>query len=776
MSVVKSRLWASSIAVIAAVGIASSASAQQKSANTTAAADTDANAIVVTAQKRSENVQKVPISIVAVSAVGLTNANVENIADLPRLAPDLSIAKGPQTAYTRISIRGIGAASNTAVEPSVASFVDGVYVPRPGSLLTNFMDMQGVEVLSGPQGTLFGRNASVGAISVQTAQPKHEFSAAVAGEYGTANRQKVEGYINAPLASNVALRIAGMEQSQDGFWHNELDGQTYGGSKDAALRGTVKAEFNNVTWIVRADYAHTTGDGFSNFALDATSVSPAQLATLQSRIGGMPDTSLSDRNTNQVVDGGLNDRQWGVMSDLSLRLGDYKLRLINSYRDWQNNQTDGDVTWMPASLLSRVSGYASKSNNEELQLISPQDKLLGGRLDFVAGLYYFNEDYATSEKFQQGSGLCSLLSDVSPHYGALCNAYYLPNGGANVTDGEFSQTLNSYAGYGQANIRLLDKLKLTVGGRYSQDDKHGSFDQTVAYPLMGVLLRAPEADTLRTSGGRFTERVSLNYTPTRDMLFFANFSTGYKSGGFNSGGSSVASNAAGRTFAPETTNNYELGAKTSWLDRRLTLNLTLFRMDIKNFQDRLVEGTNITVINVPGLRNQGAEFEGAMVVSPLLRFNASVSYLDSKFTNYPDASPLPGTLAVQNLSGKPANFAPKWSGSLGAQLGAPLGHTGLRWQLNGNMTFTSQYFDSTVDDNNPLTLQRAYQLVNARLTLFGRDDRWSLAVFANNLTNTKYGLGTTYQTLGSVLGTGAGAVRVLRADPATVGVGLKVQF
>ena len=785
MSVAKPRLWASQIAMISAMGISALGLATSAHADQTPKAPveaSDANAIVVTAQKRSENVQKVPISIVAISGAGLRNANVENILDLPRLAPDLAIAKGAQASYTRVSIRGIGAASNTAVEPSVASFVDGVYIPRPGALLTNFMDMQGVEVLRGPQGTLFGRNASVGAISVQTATPKQEWSGVAGVEYGTANRRKVEGTINAPLAKNVAIRVAGMLQDQDGFWHNNLDGKTYGGTKNAAVRGSLKADFGKLEWTVRADYAHTTGDGFANFAFDPNSVSPLQLATLQAHLGGqLPDTSLSDRNTNQVVNAALDDRQWGVMSDLSLSLGDYKLRLINSYRDWQSGQTDGDVAWLPISLVSRVGTYSSRSNNQELQIISPKD-LLGGRLDFVGGLYYFGEDYATSEKFQQGSAFCAAL--VGPaHPGLLgpCNNLYANGGGVNATDLEFNQSLQSYAAYAQANAKLLRDVKLTLGGRYTKDDKNGTFDQMVPNPFFATL-RAPENDVLQTSGSRFTGRASLNYTPTRDALFFANFSTGYKSGGFNSGGGVPALGSDLRTYAPETTTNYELGAKTSWFNRRLTANLTLYRMDIDGFQDRSFNGISFVVRNAGGLRHQGAEFESALTISPAIRLNASVSYLDSKFTNYTPASALPGLTGTQDLTGKPATFAPKWTGTVGAQVGTTLANTGMRWQMNTNLSFTSSYFDGLVNDNNPQTIQPGYQLLSARLALFGKNDRWSVAVFGNNLTNTVYRLGSAYQLLGAQLGlnngvfAGSTAIRELRADPRTIGAALKVQF
>ena len=234
----------------------------------------DGTAIVVTAQKRAENVQDVPISIAAFSGDTLEKSNVVNIEGLAKITPNLSVAKGAQTSYVRLAIRGIGAASNTTVEPSVAVFLDGAYVPRVGAVISSMLDMESVEVLRGPQGTLFGRNASVGAVSFHTAQPKFgdNVSGEMTGEIGNGDRYRAYGYVNVPVGEKAAFRIAGSQQWFKGYWHNDFDDKQVGGTDDSILRGSFRGEAGPVEWVFRADYAKLKGDGATNIDFDRNSV------------------------------------------------------------------------------------------------------------------------------------------------------------------------------------------------------------------------------------------------------------------------------------------------------------------------------------------------------------------------------------------------------------------------------------------------------------------------------------------------------------------------
>lgn len=786
MKIRQPRLCVSHVALALAVCVAQPTFAQDTAVPVDA---DDSGEIIVTAQKRSENVQSVPISIAAFNDEALTKANVATVLDLGRVATNFQTVRSSNTGSTRIGIRGVGSLANTLIEPSVAVFLDGVYVPRSGSVLGAFLDIDGVEVLRGPQGTLFGRNASVGALSLRSALPRDEFSGEFSGEYGSFNRYKLSGHVNVPLAENVAVRLAGMGQWYEGPWQNRLDGKTYGGSDDIAFRGTLRADLGNVEWVVRGDYTEMKGDGVANFDFEAGSISPARLAFLQAAFNGGPDTNLDDRQMNQFMAAGLVDKNWGVSSTASLDVGGATLKLINSYRVWTNDQTDGDIIFLPVSLASRRSLFDSKSHNHELQFISPEREWLGGKFDMVAGVYYFEEDFALSEILNLGSSFCNVLVPAGPGRTA-CGNYYTANGGIGATDQDVFQNVRSIAAYGQGNIHFSDQLTLTLGGRWTSDKKRGTYAQTSS-PFTQTL-RAPE--TLIYPGiseSRFTYRVSLNYKPSDDVLLFANHSTGYKSAGYNSGGGTPSLSTfdgsgnlvtTKRLFDRESVKNYELGIKSSWLDRRLKANITLYRMDIADFQDRAFDGVSFIVRNAGSLRQQGFEFDVTMAPSRNFSVTGSIAYLDSKFTSFTTASNLPGLTGTQDLTGKPNSFSPEWVGNVAVDWSGDIGSSGLSWAATGNVSFVSDQFVGTVNDANPQSLTDGYALLGARLSLNGPDDRWSVSVFGRNLGNTHYRPLSVYQPLGAALGlnntvfSGSTANRVQASEPRTYGVAAMFKF
>ncbi|MFV0644793.1 MAG: TonB-dependent receptor [Sphingomonadaceae bacterium] len=786
-------LCSSVIALSAMVCAAAPAVAQEAIDNNEPAAEDDAGLdsgeIIVTVQKRSESVQSVPISIAAFNNASLEKANVVTVLDLGRVATNFQTVRSSNTGSTRIGIRGVGSLANTLIEPSVAVFVDGVYVPRSGSVLGAFLDIEGVEVLRGPQGTLFGRNASVGALSLRSALPDDEFSGEVTGEIGSFDRYKLSGHVNVPVGDNVAVRLAGMGQWYDGPWENRLDGETYGGSDDMSFRGTVRAELGDLEWIVRGDYTKLKGDGVSNFDFDPASVSPARLAFIQAVFNGGPDTNLTDRKMNQFMQTGLVDENWGVSSTASLDIGGSTLKLINSYRVWKNDQLDGDTVFFPVSLLGRHSLFDSKSQNHELQFISPEREWMDGKFDMVAGLYYFEEKFRLGEIFDMGSDFCNLLVPAGAVRTA-CTNYYTSTGGLTGTDQEVYQNARSFAAYVQGNIHLSDAFTLTLGGRWTKDRKRGTYDQ-VSVPFMQAI-RAPESLTYPgIDEGRFTYRISLNYKPNDNLMLFANHSTGYKSAGYNSGGGSPALStfdtfgnlvSTRRLFDKETVKNYELGLKSTWLDRALKANLTLFRMDIGGFQDRAFDGVSFIVRNAGSLRQQGAEFD--MVISPARNFSVtgSLAYLDSEFTSYLNGPNLPGIGGTQDLTGVRNSFSPEWSGNFAVDWSGDIGNSGLGWALNGNVTFMSDQFAGSVIDDNPQSISDGYALLGARFTIHGADDRWSISAFGRNLTNAHYQPLRVYQPLAGPFGLnngvfpGSTANRLQAGEPRTWGVAGTVRF
>ena len=775
------------LAAAVAVALAAPADARAQQSETTPGELEAIEEIVVTAQKREESVQDVPISIQAFTGQTLDNAQVVSVAGLQRLVPNFTASRAAQTANVRLTIRGIGAAGNSAMDPSIGTFVDGVYVPRPGALFASFNDIAAAEVLRGPQGTLFGRNATVGAINLRSTNPGDELGGTAGIEWGDYGWQKYTATLDAPVGERLAFRLAGLYQATDGYTENTVTGDQLGENDTTGVRlgGTWRIT-DDLTWTVKYDYSKITGDGFVDNPIIPDTVTPAEMARLNAIFGGNPPevTDPFNRKTNQVTVGDLDDKQWGIVSDLAWDVGGYTVRLLSGYRDWQNSQYEADVLFTTRYLLSRTGGYDSTSTSQELQLISPVDQLFGGRFDFVAGLYYFQEDFSILEQLGMLSDFCTTLI-ANPAQRAACIAS--PNK-ANATVLNFDQDATNYAIYGQGNFKLVDNLALVAGGRYTKDDKSGTFDQKVNNVIANALrLRAPEYDKLELNDDQPTWRLGLNWTPADDMLFFASYSTGYKSGGFNSGGGSVNLGAEKRTFDKETSTNYEVGAKTTWGGGAAHFNVTLFRMDLNDFQDRAFDGTSFNVINAGDLRQQGVELDADYIVLEGLRLYGALGYLDSEFTRYPNASCLPYPAFVnpkctQDLKGERNVYSPKWQGNVGAELSGDLGISSLGYLFRIDAAYRSEANIGGINDGNPQTVEPGYSVLSGRFMVqFGADRQYSIGVFGENLTDQGSCQVRSYQPFNSQLGlldpvTGGTVTRCNTIPPRTLGVAIRASF
>ena len=735
--------------------------------------------IVVTAQKRSENLQDVPISIQAFTGATLRDANVRSVQDLTKLVPTFKFGSGPGTVAARNGIRGLGSFGNSAIEPSVATYLDGVYVPRAGSLNSTLIDIASLEVLSGPQGTLFGRNASIGAISITTALPTNKLEGSAAFEGGSGNRYRGELVTNLPFTDTFAIRFAGLAEKFGGYWHQNQTGQRFGGVDTLSFRLTARWEISpHLTWIARGDYATQSGDNWNNISIVPSSVTPAILSNLSHVLGGqLPTIGIDSNHSNQDVSTAqIDDHHWGVSSTLQYRTdSDFTFKLIDSYRNWRANEQDGEVTFLPVPLLYRNNFYSSRSQNHELQLLSPKDKLLDGRLNFVSGLYYFQEKFDLNLDYNLRSDYCTnAIPFFAPALEGACLAGPQRSGFYN----RYAQDTKSYAGYTQATLEILPRLDLTLGGRYTHEHKDGSYLGVRANPA--AVFGANEDTAFGTSENRFTYRTNLDWKPTDNVLLFATYSTGYKAGGFNSGASGVALTPDQRTFGPETVRNYEAGAKTQFLDRRVTADVTLFRDDVNGFQERALTNVSSIVRNVGSIRTQGVEAQFAVAPAPWIRLNAAVAYDDAKFTDYKNAPPLPWFTGPQDLTGARPTYAPKWSTSEGIELRHAF-TSGYHATLRADVSTVSRQNINAVNDYSPHTFQNAYALVSARLTIYSPDERYSLALFGQNLTDKHYCVNEGYLPLGPQVGAldvkgQTEAVTCFHGNPRTIGARAGLKF
>jgi iron complex outermembrane recepter protein len=745
-----------------------------------AAADATAlDEVIVTAQKRAENVRDVPLAISAFNGETLEKANVVQLFDLQRLAPSLRVDPGARADKPRIVIRGVGSSGGTAVEPSVASFLDGVYLPREGATFATYLDIEAVEVLRGPQGTLFGRNASVGAISLRSGAPRDENTGKVTAEAGSGDRYKVNGFLNAAVSDRLSVRLAALGETFGGLYKNRLTGDRVGGIDTYAARLSAKAQLSDtVQDTLRVAYSRRKGnDYFTPYLLMPDTFPAGGLTTYLSRFASIGSNNVDlepfDKTINQFVDDELGERQTTVSNELVFDIdGGAQIKLISGFNRWNITQRGHHVFGAEAPTGIQLQHTRSTSHQEELQFISADNFLVEG-LSAVAGLYYFEEDLLIDEDFQVGADMCRLALATNPLF-ASC----LANSGIPATDVNYDQKTDSIAAYAQASYKVSRTVDLTLGARWSKDKKDALF---AARPLhaVGALFTTTETTPLELNDSKVTYRANLTWKPTDDAMLFASFTTGFKSGAFNSAASAVALNQA-RKLKPETVESYELGAKTAWLDDRVRLDVVAYQMDIENFQDRSFTGLAFAVVNAGGIRNRGVEADFQIRPVDGFRLTGGVAYLDSEFTSYPGASNLPGLPGTQNLKGKRPTFTPKWSGTVGGEFEGDLGDTGMRWSLRGDMNFTSKANVGGVNDNNPQTVQDGYALLSARATLIGPDGRWQAAVFGQNLTDKGYCTSLAYQPFGALIGGQAGGRAALRCNivgtPRTFGASVAVGF
>jgi len=372
--------------------------------------------VVVTAQKRAEDIQDVPISITAVSGDFMESSGVATLQDLSAFIPDLTLSQSSQVANNRIIMRGVGSVGNSAIEPSVAVFIDGVYYPRPSSVVGSLTDLDMVEVLRGPQGTMFGRNASMGALNIRTRKPTQEFEGKVRASYGNFDAKRVSASVSGGLAENTAGRLSFQYSDRSGYGDNTY---TTNGSRsdvgawdDLNIRGQLNfTPSDNLDITLSADYSRVNNEGGVIEVLNRT-VIPKYAQTISAILsptgpfaptGPVPEmTDGFDYTINQDHKDKANDDQWGISANIEWLVADHTIRSITSYREWKNTTYESALR-LPADLFNRDTKYNTDTVSQELQLISPT----GGKLEYVAGIYYYNESYKIDQNFDIGADFCA---------------------------------------------------------------------------------------------------------------------------------------------------------------------------------------------------------------------------------------------------------------------------------------------------------------------------------------------------------------------------------
>ncbi len=700
--------------------------------------------VMVTAQKREQSIQDVPISISAYSGSYLEETGVRTLEDVSRLAPNFAISNSSQQTNNRITIRGIGSVGNSGIEPSVGVFIDGVYYPRPGSVIGTMLDVQTVEVLRGPQGTLFGRNTPVGALNITTRNPTAEIEGSFELGYGDYNALEVGAMVSGPLSDSVGGRFAVKYLDRDGYGKNTYDGKDFGARDDLVLRGKLNFDISaSLSLLLTADYAKINAAGTAIEILNSTA-SPVFNGTLNALFGQNAMTEDSfDWKINQDHRDDLQDEQWGFSADLNYDFANgIRLRSITAFREWEANVLESAIR-IPTHIVPRITDYETDTFSQEFQLISPG----GETIDWVAGLFYYDEGYDIVQAFDAGDTYCVPVVAVLVGPAAAGQCLMFPQD--RFAESFFTQDLESIAAYGQATWNISDTWSLTLGGRWTDDQKKGDFVQVITNPF-AALVRAPESVLgMERDDSKFTWFSNASWFVTDDTMLFATISTGYKSGGFNSEGGGVPLNEK-RIFAPEETTNYELGVKSKLFNNSMTANITAYRTDLNDFQDRLFDGLSFVVVNAGEVRQQGVEADINWVPREELRIYAGVSYLDSEYLEFPNAPPLPGG-DPQDLKGERKSNSPEWQAAVSADWTGTLG-SGMQWVVGAGWQYVDEQNIGAVSNNNPQSIQDSYSLFNGRIGLIAASGKWDLTLFGNNLTDEGYCITIFAQPLGAQLG------------------------
>jgi len=768
--------------------------------------------IVVTAQKRPENIQNVPISISAVSGQFLEDSNIDTLQDLGAYIPNLSLSQSSQVANQRIIIRGVGSVGDSAIEPSVAVFIDGVYYPRSSSVVGTMADLALVEVLRGPQGTLYGRNASMGALNITTAAPTDEFEGKLRASYGNFNAVRLAGTVSNSLSEQTSGRLSFNFSDRNGYGKNTFTGagneEKFGDWQDMGFRGKLNFTPSDILDInISLDYAKVKNESAVIEAISDT-VLPAYLGTLSFVLnpagpapgGALPETTNTyDYTVNQDHRDNADDEQWGGILDISWAAGDHTIRSLTSYRNWKNDTFESALR-LPADLLNRITAYETETISQELQLISPT----GEYLEYVAGLYYYDEKYDINQQFDLGAAFCPAVRNLvtarsgNPAFGNAALAQCGAGAQTAAINSIFAQELSSLAAFGQLTLNISEQLRLTGGVRWTRDDKDGSFTQLVpntillrpsgANPLAINLRVVDSAPSLAFKENKMTWMTNVSYNFNSNVMGFATVSTGFKSGGFNSDG---ANTVIPRIFDSETVDNYELGIKSFLLQNTLLANLTVFRTNIDNFQDRQFDGVNFIVQNVGELTQKGVEVDLQAQPNENLLIVAGLAYLGSEFKSFPNATNLPAVVAAaqsvgatpppRDLAGERNHFSPKWQMSFVGEWRDRLPASGLGWFIRGEYQHTSSQNVGAETNQNPQSIQSAYDLVNARVGITGSDDRWEVAAYTKNLTDKAFCQTIFNQPIGTTLGlvdpvTGGGMQRCVLGAPRTFGIEASFNF
>lgn len=656
------------------VGFAASAHAQQP-------AEANADEIIVTAQRRAQNVQDVPIAVTAFGPQQLQSAGISGSGDLTFVTPGLNVSRTLN--FAQPVIRGVGTASTSpGDEANVATYIDGVYIPQMTAAFYDFNSISSVEVLKGPQGTLFGRNATGGAVNVTTRDPSADPHIDLEATYGRFDERTFKGYATAGVG-NLAANISVIQSNRDGYIRDIVADQRRAGWDKTLVRGKILFEPTDaITLTLAADYARIDDD-------TGLIVSPVDGNTLGRRLGfAVP---AGDYEAAQSFAPSSKLTQYGGSFKGEFDLGAVKLVSITAYRHNRiRNIADTDAS--PAPLLRIDNTEISRATSQEIQLLSNN----GSRFNWILGGFYFH--------------------NRAGHEPLIVNL-----GTATINQ----QTVNSYAAFADGTFDITPSLSLTGGLRYSSERRTLSGTRGNVVPA-GI----PASRTF----DNLSPRIVLSFKPTADSMLYASYSKGFKSGTFNVSGFSPL------PVDPEKLTSYEIGYKLR-LGPGITWNSSAFYYEYRGLQVQILDPNNgLSLLqNAANARMEGVDSDFTARISDRLSVRAAVAYLHSRYRDFKNAlvtvpTGLGGNAQVRSdVSGNELIRAPDISVTVGMNYKVPLAD-GSSIELANNLFFSGDYF---WDVGNRLR-ENSYEVLNSQISWRSANDRWRVTVWAKNLTGAHY--------------------------------------
>lgn len=803
MRLLRSFLLASS--VLGAVGIMpATAFAQQTGDDEAQATTSGLDEIVVTARKREESVQDVPVAVTAFSEQLILDRDITSVEKIAAIAPNFNVGRASNGSGAQLTLRGIGSSSTSiGIEQSVAVVVDGAYYGQGRVINEGFFDLQRVEVLKGPQALFFGKNATAGVLSFTTNDPgsEREFITRAGYEFN-AQQYRAEAIASLPLGDNAGVRLAvRYSKAEGGLYDNIQTNRTYTtldivslgaggtgnpivhtstpvtsdqpGDEEFLSRLTFRATpSEQLTINLKASYNFNRNANSSyNYAPFACGLASglSQLTGLPcaadfiTRQGNLP-TDIAATVPFAPADGRPFNRYESVAINgaIDYEAGNFVLSSVTNYQrnnnrflcvcDFQTGNNSG--TWATENTTWRAF-------SQELRLRSTFD----GPFNFMLGALYQD----TRREFDQFILFAGLRNSA-----AAPQNRFLATTKNSFTDGE------TFSLFGQVTFAITPQLELAAGGRYTDESKESFFTQPYNNPGLTFIFRDQTAPLGEVTASQafedFAPEVTLSYKANDDLLLFGAYKTAYKSGGFSNGGinSAFSNDPFGDlTFAPETVEGFEAGVKSTLADNQLRLNLTLFTYDYSDLQ---VDFFNSPIFAFQTLtadaRTRGVEvdFEYAPASVAGLNLRGSINYTDAEYTDFPQApcfagqtiaegcTLVGGISARQDLTGSPLSVAPEWTGTLGAAYTTALG-SNMELGFNADARYSDNYLASGF--GNPLSEQDSYITLDAGVRIGANDGNWQIAVIGKNLTNQFFVTGAVD---GPSTGSGTGTANGVRAD------------